>query len=108
MKRGDIFLVKKGDSNDPKNQRAYVIVSRQVLIDSNFSTVICAPIFTEFEPLETQVIVGPDNGLKHQSALYCDYLVSIQKEKLTDYKGQLKSEQLKQLEIALKKALDVL
>lgn len=38
MTRGDIFLVKKPGKGDPKRQRAFVVVSRQVLIDSNYAT----------------------------------------------------------------------
>jgi mRNA interferase MazF len=46
MKRGDFFRVYRGAQHDPKDYRVYLIVSRQELIDSPFSTVICAPVYS--------------------------------------------------------------
>ena len=63
----------------------YVIVSRQELIDSAYSTLICAPVYTNYEGLSTQVPVSVEEGLKHLSAIRCDELISILKTKLTDY-----------------------
>jgi mRNA interferase MazF len=40
---------------DPKRYRVFVVVSRQVLADSRFSTVICAPVFSSGEGLSTHV-----------------------------------------------------
>jgi hypothetical protein len=37
----------------PRQYRTFVIVSRQALIDSRFSTVICAPVFTSGEGRST-------------------------------------------------------
>ena len=67
MRRGEFYRVKRLSSNDPKKFRVFVIVSRQVLINSRFSTVICAPIYTAYKGLSTQVEVGIDEGLKHDS-----------------------------------------
>ena len=47
MKRGDLYLVEKATKNDTKKQRVYVVVSRQALIDSVYSTIICAPVYTK-------------------------------------------------------------
>ena len=41
MRRGDLFLVERGARNDTKRQRVFLVVSRQPLIDSSYSTVIC-------------------------------------------------------------------
>lgn len=94
-------------SGDPKRHRTFVIVSRQVLIDSRFSTVICAPIFTRGERLTTQVEVGPDEGLKTPSWIMCDNLVSLSKTDLTDYVGSLDPTKLAELNRALRVALDL-
>ena len=107
MKRGELYRVHK-PSADPKAYRSFVIVSRQVLIDSRFSTVICAPIFTSGEGLSTQVSVGPQEGLKHASWIMCDNLVSLRKAELTQFVGSLASSRLKELDRALKMALDLL
>ena len=94
-------------SRDPKKYRVFVIVSRQILIDSRFSTVICAPIYTSYEGLSTQVPVGVDEGLKHDSAIHCDELVSLPKSMMTNYIGSLSQKKLQLLESALKIALQV-
>lgn len=94
-------------SRDPKKFRVFVIVSRQVLIDSRFSTVICAPVYTSYEGLSTQVPVGIDEGLKHDSGIHCDELISLPKSMLTNYIGKLPPEKLYLLERALKIALQL-
>jgi mRNA interferase MazF len=85
----------------------FVIVSRQILIDSRFSTVICAPVYTTYEGLSTQVQVGIDEGLKHDSAIHCDELVSLPKSMLTNYIGSLSLMKQQVLESALKIALQL-
>jgi mRNA interferase MazF len=106
MKRGELYRVHK-PSSDPKQYRVFVVVSRQVLVDSKFSTVICAPIFTQGEGLSTQVAVGTEEGLKHQSWITCDNLVSLRKSDLTQFIGSLSRAKLAELSQALKLALDV-
>jgi mRNA interferase MazF len=106
MKRGELYRVYKPGA-DPKQYRVFVIVSRQILVDSKFSTVICAPIFTSGEGLSTQVAVGLDEGLKHASWIMCDNLVSLRKSELTQYLGLLSRAKMSELNRALKMALDL-
>ena len=101
MKRGELYRVSLGSRTDTKKQRVYVIVSRQELIDSAYSTLICAPVYTTYEGLSTQVEVGPEEGLKHESAIRCDELISILKNRLTDYIGQLSEGKLHEMGTAL-------
>jgi mRNA interferase MazF len=84
-----------------------VVVSRLVLIESKFSTVICAPIFSSGEGLSTQVAVGPDEGLKHPSWIMCDNLVSLRKTDLTHFLGSLSRSKLADLNKSLIMALDL-
>jgi len=107
MRRGELFRVMRPSSHDPKKFRVFVIVSRQILIDSRFSTVICAPVYTAYEGLSTQVPVGIDEGLTHDSGIHCDELISLPKSMLTNYVGKLSSEKLHLLERALKIALQL-
>jgi mRNA interferase MazF len=83
------------------------VVSRQVLIDSKFSTVICSPIYSAYHGLSTQVLVGIEQGLKHDSSIHCDDLVSLPKSVLTDYVGSLPPTKLVELNQALRAALDI-
>ncbi len=105
MRRGELYRVYKGTSHDPKKYRVFLIVSRQVLIDSKFSTVICAPIYSSYDGLSTQVSVGIDEGLKHDSSIHCDELVSISKSSLSHYVGSLSFQKMQQLDESLKVAL---
>ncbi|GHV84044.1 hypothetical protein AGMMS50212_13840 [Spirochaetia bacterium] len=107
MKRGELYRVYKGAKQDPKSYRVYVIVSRQTLIDANFSTVICAPVYTSYDGIATQVYVGSDDGLKHDCSIHCDELISLPKKLLTDYVGKLKDEKLEALKGSLLAALEL-
>ena len=71
------------------------------------SSVICAPIFTHWQDLSTQVAVGPAFGLKRESSIHCDGLMSLEKTKLTDFVWQLDTEELRELDVALIAALGV-
>jgi mRNA interferase MazF len=104
MKRGELYRVRR-PPGDPEPARVFVVVSRQPLIDSNFSTAICAPVFMQRSSLATQVSVGAAEGLKHESAIQCDGLMSLEKARLTDYVGELAFEKLRELDVALRVAL---
>ena len=105
MRRGDLFRVRRPRGGDPKSSRVFVVVSRQALIDSRFSTVVCAPVYSRRDGLATQVDVGPEECLKHESSVHCDGLVSIPKPLLTDYLSSLKPARLRALDQALRVAL---
>ena len=106
MKRADIYRVHR-PGEDPKRYRCFVVVSRQELIDSGFSTVICAPIFTHGRGLVSQVAIGPDEGMKHESWIMCDNLVSLRKADLTQFLGSLSRSKLAELIQALKMAMEL-
>ena len=107
MTRGELYRVYK-PVGDPKEYRTFLVVSRQALIDSRFSTVVCAPVFSNGEGLSTQVPIGPDEGMKHPSWVMCDNLVSLRKADLTQYVGSLPRAKLAELDRALKMAMDLL
>ncbi len=106
MRRGELYRVRKPRA-DPKESRVFVIVSREALLKTAFSTVICAPVYTHGEGLTTQVAVGPAEGLKHQSWIMCDNLTSLRRSDLTDYVGSLSAAKLSELNRALRSALDL-
>ena len=106
MKRGELYRVANPSAKDPKKSRVFVVVSRQVLIDSRFSTVICAPIYSTHDGLSSQVLVGVDEGLKRDSSVHCDELVSLPKSRLTNFVGSLSPQRTEELNRALSIALD--
>lgn len=106
MRRGSLYRVRR-PPGDPRPARVFTVVSRQALIDSSYSTVVCAPVFSKHLGLSTQVAVGADQGLKHNSAIHCDSLVSLEKSRLTDFVGNLSQEKLRELDDALRAALSL-
>jgi mRNA interferase MazF len=105
VKRGELYRVYKPSRRDPKKSRVFVVVSRNRLIEARFPTVICAPIYSTHQGLTTQVSVGVNEGLKHESSIHCDELVSLPKSALTDFVGSLSIDKLADLNQALKFAL---
>ncbi|MCG3162931.1 MAG: hypothetical protein JMDDDDMK_04300 [Acidobacteria bacterium] len=68
---------------------------------------ICAPIYSHHHGLVTQIKVGIDEGLKHESSIHCDELMTVPKSRLTHYIGALPPEKLEELNRALKAALAI-
>jgi mRNA interferase MazF len=106
VKRGDLYRVRR-PPGDPKPARVFVVVSRQALVDSTFSTVVCAPVFSKRRGLPSEVAVGEAEGLKHDSAILCDALMSIDKARLTDFVGELSPAKIRDLDRALIVALSL-
>ncbi len=108
MKRGELYCVAHRSAAEPKKSRVLLVVSRQVLTDSRFSTVICAPVvYTACDGLATQVPVGADEGLKHDSSIHCDELVSLPKAALTNFVGTLPQGVIADINQALRVALEL-
>ena len=109
MRRGELYLVRKGPHDtrkeDPRRQRIFIVASRQALIDSRHSTVICAPVYSAHSGLNTQVSVGISEGLKKDSCIHCDELVNVHKVLLTHYLGRLDYEKTREFDRALAVAL---
>ncbi len=85
----------------------FVVVSRQALLNTRFSTCVCAPVYSRHDNLSTQVRVGIDEGLKRDSSIHCDELVSLPKELLTHFVGVLGGAKVDELNRALFDALDL-
>ena len=65
------------------------------------------PVYSARHGLASQVAIGVDEGLKHESALHCDELVSLPKTRLTGFVGRLSPAKLRELDRALAAALDI-
>ncbi len=68
---------------------------------------ICAPIYSTHDGLSTQVRVGLDEGLKHDSSIHCDELISLPKSVPTNFVGSLSLRRIEELNSALSIALDI-
>ncbi|HVN05511.1 MAG TPA: type II toxin-antitoxin system PemK/MazF family toxin [Bryobacteraceae bacterium] len=98
MTRGELYLVKGPGKPDPR---------RQLLLDTRFSSVICAPVYSRHDGISTQVRVGVDEGLKSESSIHCDELISLPKSMLTHYVGKLSEHRMRELNRALMTALEL-
>ena len=105
VRRGELYRVSKPTKRDPKNFRIFLVLGRQEVIDSDYSTVICAPIYSNCLGIKTEVEIGIDEGLKHDSCVRCDELFSLHKSVLTNYVGKISSGKLNEINKALKIAL---
>jgi mRNA interferase MazF len=86
----------------------YVVVSRDFVAGhEDISTVICAPVYNEVLGLSTEVVLGPEDGLPHVSAVRCDFLTLMFKSKLTNFVGTLPPTRITELDRALAYALQL-
>jgi mRNA interferase MazF len=106
MRRGELYRVHQAPG-DPKKHRIFAILSRQEVVDTRFSTLICAPVFSRGQGLATQVGIGIDEGMKHDSWILCDGLTSVPRAQLTQYIGNLSRMKLSEVDRAIAIALDL-
>ncbi|MBN1458786.1 MAG: type II toxin-antitoxin system PemK/MazF family toxin [Armatimonadetes bacterium] len=107
MRRGELYRVYKASRADPKRFGVFAVVSRQVPIESSFSTVVCAHVYIAYDGLSTQVAVGTAEGLKRESSVHCDELINIPKAALPDFVGKLGEAKLAALDHALAVAVGI-
>lgn len=107
MKHGHLYRAARPSARDPRRFRVFVVVSRHVPLDSKCSTTNCAPVYSAHHGLSAQVPVGPDEGLRHDSSIHCDELVSLPKSLLTSFVGSLGPAKAAELDRALLAALGI-
>jgi mRNA interferase MazF len=107
LERGQLFLLARPPGGDPRPRRAVIVVSRQTLCDSRADKVVVAPVNTNSDGRSTEVPVGVEEGLKHDSVINCDQLLLVPKSALTHFLGSLAPEKLPALRAALRIALEV-
>jgi len=96
-----------GPNKGPKRHRFFVVVSRQTLLDSKAAHAVCAPINSQGHELETEVQVGLEQGLEHTSYINCDQLVRLEKSKLSNFVSSLPGAKVRELNRALRVALEL-
>lgn len=69
------------------------------------STVVCAPLYSRVLGVSTEVVLGPEQGLPHTSAIRCDFLTLMFKRHLTTFVATLPAHKLAELDRALAAAL---
>lgn len=108
MKRGEIYRTQEEIPERGYKPGFYVVVSRNFVAgNDDVSTVVCAPVYSEVLGLRSEVILGPEDGLPHESSIRCDFLTLMFKRKLTHVVGTLPANKLKELNHALRYALEI-
>ncbi len=108
MKRGEIYRTRDRVPERGGKPGFYVVVSRTFIAShEDVSTVICAPIYSEILGLTTEVVLGPEDGLPHVSAIRCDFLTLMFKSKLTHFVATLTPPKIATLNRALAHALEL-
>jgi mRNA interferase MazF len=98
LKRGCIWMYK---FKKPDKLRPVLILSRQDVIGL-IDTVIVAPITTTIYGIPSEVIVGIDQGLKHDSAVNLDHIQTVYASRLKRYIGSLDCRMMAEICLALR------
>jgi mRNA interferase MazF len=72
----------------PDKRRPVVVLSRDDVIGL-LHTVMVAPVTSTVYGAPSEVIVGPEEGLKHQSAINLDHVQTVERARLVSYMGSL-------------------
>lgn len=108
MRRGEIYRTQEKVPERGYKPGFYVVVSRNfVASNEDISTVVCAPVYSEILGLRSEVLLGVEDGLPHDSAIRCDFLTLLFKRKLTHFVGTLPASKVKELNRALRYALEL-
>jgi mRNA interferase MazF len=100
VKRGDIWWA------NVDKRRPVVLVSRDEAYGVR-SLVIVAPATTKVRGYAVELKVGRREGLPRECVINCDWLVTLPKEDLIERAGSLAGPKLRQLDDALRFALDL-
>ena len=91
--RGEIwtYRFKAGDKRRP------VLVLTRPEVISLLHTVMVAPITSTVHNAPSEVLVGPEDGLKHPSAVNLDHVQTVERARLVAYVGSLSPQKMRQV-----------
>jgi mRNA interferase MazF len=108
VKRGDVYRTGEPIPERGHKPGFYVVVSRDfIAANDDVSTVVCAPVYRETLGLRSEVLIGSDEGLPHDSAVRCDFLTLMFKRKLRRFVTSLSAGKQRELDHALAYALQL-
>ena len=103
LRRGDLYWARLPD---PRGRRPVVIVSRTRAARVR-PVVTVAPVTRTIRGIESELPLGPDDGLRVRCVANCDNLETVSKRRLTERIGSLDSIKLVALDDALRFALGI-
>lgn len=88
----------------PDKRRPVLVLTRQEIIQ-HLHTVTVAPITTTIRGIPTEVVIGPEFGLKSTSAINLDHVATVPKSGLRSFVGAVSPEVLDRVRMAVLFAL---
>jgi mRNA interferase MazF len=85
VNRGEVWLYR---FKAPDKRRPVLVLTRQDVIEL-LHTVMVAPITSTVYGAPSEVLVGPDDGLKQASAVNLDHVQTVERARLSSYVGTL-------------------
>jgi len=101
VNRGEIWHC---SFSSPNRRRPVLVLTRQEIL-GHLQSVTVAPITTVIRGIPTEVMVGPEDGLKHVSAVNLDNVATVPKAVLRNYLGTANAEVMLRVREALLFAL---
>lgn len=80
----------------PDKRRPVLVLSRQDVIGL-LHTVMVAPITSTVHGAPSEVIVGPAEGLKHESAINLDHVQTVEQARLTRRLGSVSEARMREV-----------
>lgn len=93
VNRGEIWLYR---FKAPDKRRPVVVLSRAEVIPL-LHTVMVAPVTSTRRGAPSEVAVGPNEGLKHDSAVNLDHVQTVERSRLVSFVGSLDARQMRQV-----------
>jgi len=88
--RGEIW---RCQFNQPNKRRPVVVLTRDEVLPY-MRSVMVAEVTSTIRGISSEVIVGPDDGLKHISAVNLDNVQTVSQRRLSGYVGKLSVEEM--------------
>lgn len=92
-RRGEIWQYRFAP---PDKRRPVLLLTRQDVLPL-LRTAMVAPITSTIRGIPSEVIVGPDEGLKHDSAINLDHVQTVEQRLLHRYVGTLSQPKMQQV-----------
>lgn len=92
-RRGEIWQYRFGA---PDKRRPVIVLTRQEVLPL-LRTAIVAPITSTIRGLPSEVIVGAEEGLKHDSAINLDHVQTVEQRFLHSFVGTLSDAKMRRV-----------
>jgi mRNA interferase MazF len=99
--RGDLWLYRFGT---PDKRRPVLVLSRPAAL-ARLRTAIVAPVTTTIHGLPSEVRVGVKDGLKSESVVNTDHLLTVTQDQLKIWLGRLDEARMREVCLAAEVAL---